>query len=163
MKFHMLMFMNAWMMLVLMKCKFQLQCLTQRCYRPHLGLARSPTHCSGGLLDGPGLIPRWCLDQFWRVGGISPFIPLCISALCFLNCAFCLVFHFYLNICPAKHDSSNTSGTMSIVKAYVLKVCLFLLIWIVSSGRILSLRTANSHSSSDAWHRLSRMHARVGR
>ena len=32
MKFHMLMFMNAWMMLVLMKCKCKLQCLTQRCY-----------------------------------------------------------------------------------------------------------------------------------
>ena len=32
MKFHMLMFVNAWMMLVLMKCKSQLQCLTQRCY-----------------------------------------------------------------------------------------------------------------------------------
>ena len=34
MKFHMLMFMNAWMMLVLMKYKCQLQCLTQRCYIP---------------------------------------------------------------------------------------------------------------------------------
>ena len=28
MKFHMLMFMNAWMMLVLMKCKCQMKCLT---------------------------------------------------------------------------------------------------------------------------------------
>ena len=36
MKFHMLMFMNAWMMLVLMKCKCQMQCLTQRCYRARL-------------------------------------------------------------------------------------------------------------------------------
>ena len=34
MKFHMLMFMNAWMMLVLMKCKCQMQCLTQGCYNP---------------------------------------------------------------------------------------------------------------------------------
>ena len=32
MKFHMLMFMNAWMMLVLMKCKCQMQCLTLGCY-----------------------------------------------------------------------------------------------------------------------------------
>ena len=32
MKFHMLMFMNAWMMLVLMKCKWQMQCLTLGCY-----------------------------------------------------------------------------------------------------------------------------------
>ena len=34
MKFHMLMFMNAWMMLVLMKCICQMQCLTQGCYSP---------------------------------------------------------------------------------------------------------------------------------
>ena len=32
MKFHMLMFMNAWMMLVLMKCKCQMPCLTLGCY-----------------------------------------------------------------------------------------------------------------------------------
>jgi len=29
----MLMLMNAWMMLVLMKCKFKMQCLTLGCYR----------------------------------------------------------------------------------------------------------------------------------
>ena len=33
MKFHILMFMNAWMMLMLMKCKCKLRCLTQRCYK----------------------------------------------------------------------------------------------------------------------------------
>ena len=33
MKFHMLMLMNAWMMLVLMKCKCQMQCLILGCYR----------------------------------------------------------------------------------------------------------------------------------
>ena len=32
MKFHMLMFMNAWMMLVCMKCRCQMQCLTLGCY-----------------------------------------------------------------------------------------------------------------------------------
>ena len=32
MKFHMLMFMNAGMMLVLMKCRCQMQCLTLGCY-----------------------------------------------------------------------------------------------------------------------------------
>ena len=32
MKFHMLMLMNAWMMLVLVKCKCQMQCLTLGCY-----------------------------------------------------------------------------------------------------------------------------------
>ena len=40
MKFHMLMPMNAWMMLVLMKCKCQMQCLTLGCYR-----MSSPTLC----------------------------------------------------------------------------------------------------------------------
>ena len=32
MKFHMFMFMNAWMMLVLMKCRCQMQSLTLGCY-----------------------------------------------------------------------------------------------------------------------------------
>ena len=32
MKSHMLLFMNAWMMLVLMKCKCQMPCLTLGCY-----------------------------------------------------------------------------------------------------------------------------------
>ena len=32
MKLHMPMLMNAWMMLVLMKCKCQMQCLTLGCY-----------------------------------------------------------------------------------------------------------------------------------
>ena len=32
MKLHMLMLMNAWMMLVLMECKCQMQCLTLGCY-----------------------------------------------------------------------------------------------------------------------------------
>ena len=35
MKFHMLMLMNAWMMLVLMKLKCQMQCLTLGCYKNH--------------------------------------------------------------------------------------------------------------------------------
>ena len=34
MKVHMLMLMNAWMMLVLMKCKCQMQFLTLGCYSP---------------------------------------------------------------------------------------------------------------------------------
>ena len=33
MKFYMLMLMNAWMMIVLMKCKCQMQCLTLGCYK----------------------------------------------------------------------------------------------------------------------------------
>ena len=33
MKLHMLMLMNVWMMLVLRKCKCQMQCLTLGCYR----------------------------------------------------------------------------------------------------------------------------------
>ena len=35
MKLHMLIVMNAWMMLMLMKCKCQMQCLTLGCYRLH--------------------------------------------------------------------------------------------------------------------------------
>ena len=34
MKLRMLMLMNAWMMLVLMKCKYQMQSLTLGCYSP---------------------------------------------------------------------------------------------------------------------------------
>ena len=34
MKFHMLIFMNAWMMLVLIKCKCPMQCLTLGYYSP---------------------------------------------------------------------------------------------------------------------------------
>ena len=41
MKFHMLMFMNAWMMLVLMKCKCQMQCLTLGCYNLFLEAQQS--------------------------------------------------------------------------------------------------------------------------
>ena len=37
-----------------------------------------------------------------------------------------IIFHLYSNICSAKHVFSNTSGTMLIVKAYVLKDYLFL-------------------------------------
>ena len=36
MKFHMLIFMNAWMMLVLMNADAKMQSLTQECYIPHL-------------------------------------------------------------------------------------------------------------------------------
>ena len=32
MKFHMLILMNEWMMLMLIKCKCQMQCLTLGCY-----------------------------------------------------------------------------------------------------------------------------------
>ena len=46
MNFHMLKLMNEWMMLVLMKCKCQMQCLTLGCYRTQ---QRKPTarSCSG--------------------------------------------------------------------------------------------------------------------
>ena len=42
MKLHMLMLMNAWMMLVLMKYKCQMQCLTLGCYRFTLHLCPMP-------------------------------------------------------------------------------------------------------------------------
>jgi hypothetical protein len=49
------------------------------------------------------------------------------SAFCFLVLCLLLIFHLYSNTYPAKHDFSNTSGTRSIVKAYMSKDCLFLL------------------------------------
>ena len=116
----------------------------RQCSRTYPILLRSPPPCSGGLLAGPRLPPRRCPAQVWRVGGISPFIPLRISTLRFLNCAFFFVFHLYSNVCPAKHISSNTSGTISILKAYVSKVCLFLPFWIVIGSRNSLFRTANT-------------------
>ena len=91
----------------------------------------------------PGKLCRWASLCISFAHFFITLSALRIFALRFLNCAFCLVFHLYSNICPTKHDSSNTSGTMSIVKAYVLKFCLFLLFWIVIGGQIWSLRTAN--------------------
>ena len=96
----------------------------------------TPSPCSGGLLAGFGSHPRWCSAQISCVGGLLYSFHLRISALRFLNCAFCLVFHLYLNVCPTKHVFSNTSGTTSIVYAYVSKVCLFLLFWTLIGGRI---------------------------
>jgi len=51
----------------------------------------------------------------------------------------------YLNVCPAKHVFSNTSGTMLIVKVYVSKDCLFLLFWTLFGSRIRSFVTANTY------------------
>ena len=48
MKFHMLMFMNAWMMLVLMKCKCQMSCLTLGCYSNTGG---SPMTRDGAIME----------------------------------------------------------------------------------------------------------------
>jgi len=58
------------------------------------------------------------------------------SALRFLILRLLLIFHLYLNTCPAKHDFSNTSGTRSIVKTYVSKYCLFLPFWTLFGGQI---------------------------
>ena len=108
----------------------------------------------GWFLGGLGPLPRWCLTQIRCVGGLLHVFPLHISALCFLLCAFCLVLfisHLYSNVCPTKHVSSNTSGAMLIVKAYVSKVCLFLLFWILIGGRIWSLRIANKSPKFNLW------------
>jgi hypothetical protein len=53
------------------------------------------------------------------------------STLRFPVCVFWYVFCLYLNMSPVKQVFSNTSGTRSIVKAYLLKVCLFLLFWTI--------------------------------
>ena len=97
---------------------------------PHLGGASSRLPSCGRFLGGTRPLPRRCSAQIQCVGGLLHVFPLRISALRFLLCVFCLVlfiFHLYSNVCPTKHVFSNTSGTMSIVKAYVSKDCLFLL------------------------------------
>ena len=91
----------------------------------------------GRFLDGHGPYPRWYSTQVNCVGGLLFLFPLCIFALRLLFVPFCLVlfiFHLYSNVCPAKHVLSNTSGNMSIVYAYVSKVCLFLLFWTIIGG-----------------------------
>ena len=54
------------------------------CWGRHLGLARSPPPCSGGLLAGLGLLPRWCSAQFWRVSGLllGSFALFCFTLFC---------------------------------------------------------------------------------
>ena len=111
--------------------------------RSHPGWLTWPPPLPGGLVAGPRPLPRWCSAQVWRVGGLFHLFPLRISALCFLLCTFCLIFHLYSNMSPAKHVFSNTSGTRSIVYAYVSKVCLILLFWTLFGGLIQSLVTAN--------------------
>jgi prolipoprotein diacylglyceryltransferase len=66
------------------------------------------------------------------------------------------VFHLILKMCPAKHVFSNTSGNRLIVKAYVLKVCLFLLFWTIIGGRIWSIVIANNDTKSHGWYGISR-------
>ena len=117
--------------------------------RPHPGGPASRPPLLGQFLNGPEPHPRWCSAQVSCVGGLLFLFPSRISALCFLLCAFCLVlfiFHLYLNMIPEKHVFSNTSGTMSIVHAYVSKVYLFLLFWTIIGNRIQSLVTANTES-----------------
>ena len=116
---------------------------------PHPSGAALRLPLRGQFLGGHGPLPRQCSAQIRCVGGLLHVFPLRISALRFLLCTFCLIlfiFHLYSNVCPTKHVFSDTSGTMSIVKAYVSKVCLFLLFWTIIGGRMLSLVTANTHT-----------------
>jgi hypothetical protein len=81
-----------------------------------------------------GIRPRFCTKV-----GFSSYSLMCTSGIRILLCAFCLilfVFHLIPKMCPAKYIFSNTSGTTSIVKAYVSKVCLFILFWTIIGGRI---------------------------
>ena len=80
MKFHMIMLMNEWMMLVLMQCKCQMQCLILGCYSSfplYRNLAprfeRPTIFCKKWdrpHVDSP-LIPTWHLVRY----GYST--PLC--------------------------------------------------------------------------------------
>ena len=88
----------------------------------HCHIGAQPKFCVGVGL---------CLVLWYR-------ICIMLSLLCIL-----IIFHLYSNICLAKHVFCNTSRTMSIVKAYVSKDCLFLVFWIIIGGRMLSLVTTN--------------------
>ena len=88
---------------------------------------------------GPDSSLEWAFAWFFDVG----------SALRFLDCAFLPYFPCILCLWLAKHLVSNTCGNMSIVKAYVSKVCLFLLFWILIGGWIWSIRTANNKDHGD--------------
>jgi hypothetical protein len=93
----------------------------------------------GRFLGGPRPFPHRCLAQILRWSGLaSPSMVFgCMNLLYALHdCAFCLVFHLYSNVCPTNHVFSNTSGTRSIVKAYVSKDCLFLPFWTLIGGQI---------------------------
>ena len=74
-----------------------------------LGLAPSTSKLA------PDSSLEWAFAWFFDVG----------SALCFLNCAFCFIFHLYSNVCHAKHVSSNTSGTRLIVNACTKSLFIF--------------------------------------
>jgi hypothetical protein len=92
--------------------------------RPHPGGPTSQPPLRGRFLGGPRPLPRRCSSQVWRVGGLSPsLIFSCANLLYALpDCAFCLVFHLYSNVCPTIHVFSNTSGTRSIVYACVISL-----------------------------------------
>ena len=62
-------------------------------------------------MPGPELAFGWAFAWFLVVESALRFLVLCHL----------LIFHLYSNTCPAKHDFSKTSGTRSIVKAYVSK------------------------------------------
>jgi hypothetical protein len=90
--------------------------------RPHPSGPASRLPSRGRFLGGPGPLPRRCSAQVWCVGGLSSpsLIFGCVNLLYALpDCAFCLVFHLHSNMCPVKHVFSNTSGTRSMVYAYV--------------------------------------------
>jgi hypothetical protein len=70
--------------------------------------------------------------------------PLRFFALCFHVLCLLIIFPCISHICPTKYYVSNTCGNMLIVKAYVLKVCLFLLFWILIGDHDRSLVTANT-------------------
>ena len=109
------------------------------------GLAARPPS-SSQFLSGPGPCPRWYYAQVNSIGGLFPFLLFTHFSFTLSVCVFCLIlfnFHLHLNMCPAKHVFSNKNGTRSIVHAYVSKVCLFLLFWIIIGGRMLSLVNAN--------------------
>ena len=90
---------------------------------------------------------RWAISYAWVAPPVVPepvlacrwaFPFISFVHFCFTPFELCLLLGFSLvfKCSPIKHISSNTSGTMLIVKAYVLKVCFFLPFWTLIGGQI---------------------------
>ena len=105
--------------------------------RRNLGLGRAgggaaapcPPPLPGGLLAGPGLLPRWCSAQIGCVGGLLLVFFLCaLLKIRVPLCAFFSIFiqfHSIPGFILQNMFYRNTSGTRLIVYAYVLKFAYF--------------------------------------
>ena len=86
---------------------------------------------AGWAYVAPPVVPNIVLACRWAF----PFIFLVHFCFTPFKSRLLLGFPLVFKCSHAKHVSSNTSGTMLIVKTYMLKVCLFPLFWILIGGQ----------------------------